>query len=63
MKMKPTSTQTGFSWGASGREYLLDADGAIDVPDEAVAVALSHGFRPAVDAIDRRVVRRPKTER
>ena len=63
MKMKPTGTQTGFSWGTPGREYRLDADGTIDVPDDAAEVALSHGFRPAAEASDRRLVRRPKTER
>ena len=63
MKMKPTGTQTGFSWGAPGCEYLLDSDGTIEVPDDAVEVARSHGFRPVTEASDRRVVRRPKAER
>jgi hypothetical protein len=64
MKMKPTGTQTGFSHGTPGREYRLDANGMIDVPEDAVEIALSHGFRSAepdaAASVERRLPRRPK---
>lgn len=64
MKMKPTGTQTCFSHGTPGREFRLDANGTIDVPDDAVEVAMSHGFRPiAADEAERRLPRRPKADR
>lgn len=44
-KLKAPEGSTGCSH--DGKEYEVDKDGLVDVPDEAVADLLPHGYVPA----------------
>lgn len=50
MKMKAPKGVSGCSFG--GAEYECSKRGIVDVPDEAVADLVSHGFQPVSDDSD-----------
>jgi hypothetical protein len=50
MKMKAPKGASGCSF--NGTEYECDKRGIVDVPDEAVAELVPHGFTPVGDKAD-----------
>ncbi len=46
--LKAPKGATACSWG--GREYKVDAEGCVEVPEEAVGALRAHGFRERREA-------------
>lgn len=53
VKMTPPEGATSCGW--AGESYDVDDDNTVTVPEEALSDLMSHGYKPAPDAVEEEV--------
>lgn len=60
MDVRMQAPEGATSCGHQGVSYEVDEDGAVTVPEEAVADLMSHGYEPIGETVEEVVVKKSR---